>query len=99
MSANRAVDAQAGVGPVANPVAVVQVRMTGVTVANVRFVVTAARAQRACPAGVTVVFRIDVAALEEISLFLPIKAGQDMTQGMRIGIDEPMTGRDISGGS
>src|SRR5689334_1382877 len=53
---------QTNVDPTANPIAVVQVRMTDVTVSNLRFVITTARTHAAHPAGVTLRFTGQVRA-------------------------------------
>ena len=68
LSRDRAVDLQTGIGPVPDPIAVVQIGMAGVSVAHKRFVMAAAGAQRPRPARVAIVLRADVAAVEEIVL-------------------------------
>src|SRR5213078_2644477 len=82
LHAERAVDPQTRIGPRANPVTVMQVRMTGVSVVYVGLVMTTAGAQRARPAGVAIVFGVDVAALQEIGLLRAIDAGGDIPHGV-----------------
>src|SRR5437868_2021238 len=60
-----AVDRETHVGPAANPLAVVQVRVAGVAVSRVRLVVAAARAERTCPADAAVGLVRDVVLVEK----------------------------------
>jgi hypothetical protein len=55
-----------------------QVGMTGVTIPDVRFVMTAAGTQGARPASVTVVLGINVTASEKITLFLAVDTRGNM---------------------
>src|SRR5580704_15899045 len=70
--------------------------MLGVSVAHESFVMATAGAQRPRPAGVAIVFGIDMAAAQKVGLLLAIDAGGDVSQGMRVGIDEAMTRRNIA---
>src|SRR5262245_23227321 len=94
---DRAIDLQAFVGPVADPVAVVQVGMTGITVPDERFMMTAARADRPGPAGVAGVFGTDMSTIEKVRLFRPIDSRRDVAQRVMIRVHEAMAGRDIAG--
>src|SRR5215831_2938384 len=76
-----------------------QIRMTGVSVADVRFVMAAARAERTREAGVAIVLGIDVTAIEKSLLPGAIDSGRDIPERVRIGIDEAMAGRDIARGA
>src|SRR5262249_40634445 len=96
VNTDRAVDSQAGVGPVANPIAIVKVRMTGVTVADVCFVMAAAGAQRSSPARVTVVLCVNMAAAQEVLLLLAVDPAGDVAQRVCVGVDETMTGSDVT---
>src|SRR5690242_13088496 len=91
-----AVDLETGVGPAADPIAVVQIRVAGVAIAHVRFVMTAAGAHRARPTGVAICLRLDVAAREEIRLACAIQTRSDVPQPVRIGIDEAMARSNIA---
>ena len=81
---DRAVDLQTFVSPVANPIAVVQVGMTGITVPDESFVVTSARADRPGPARVAVVFGTDMSAIEEVRLFRAIDSSGDVSQSVLV---------------
>jgi len=61
-------------GPIPDPIAIVKVGMAGVSVTNVSFMVAAARAQRARPAGVAIVLGIDMAAAQKIGLLGAVDA-------------------------
>src|SRR5262245_49871269 len=63
-----AVHLQAGVGPAANPFAVMQVRAPGGAVAHVRLVVAPAGADRARPARLAIGLVVDVMLLEKFLL-------------------------------
>src|SRR5688572_8197487 len=69
-----AVDLETGVGPAADPLAVVQVGPGGVAVAGVRLVVTAAAADRAGPALAAVGLVGDVVIFEERRLLGAVDA-------------------------
>ena len=58
--------------------------MTGVAVTDVRFVMAAAGAKRAGPAGVTIVFGIDMPEAQKVFLLLPVNTGRDVPQSMVI---------------
>src|SRR5215831_12182040 len=73
-----------------------QIRMTGVSVADVRFVMAPAGAERAREAGVAIVLGIDVTAIEKSLLPGAIDSGRDIAERVGIGIDEAMAGRDIA---
>ena len=98
MNRNGSVDFETAAGPVPNPIAIVKIGMTRVSVTNKRFVVASAGAQRASPAGVTIVLGIDVAPPDKVRLFGAIDSSRDVPQRMGIGIDKPMAGRDITRG-
>ena len=68
------VNLQADVGPSADPLAVVQVRLRRVAVARVRLVITAARADRPRPAVAAVGLLVDVVFLEKRALRRSIDA-------------------------
>src|SRR5271155_1922016 len=72
---NGAVDFEASVGPVPDPIAVVEIGMAGIAITDERFMMASAGAQRARPTGRAIVLGIDVAAAQEISLLLAIDAG------------------------
>ena len=93
---DRAVDLQTFVSPVANPIAVVQVGMTGITVPDESFVVTSARADRLGPARVAVVFGTDMSAIEEVRLFRAIDSSGDVSQSVLVRVHEPMARRDVA---
>src|SRR5438094_6889662 len=96
MDTDCAVDSQTRIGPVADPIAVMEVGMTGVAVTDVRFVMAAAGAKRAGPAGMTIVFGVDMPAAQKIFLLIPVNTGRDVPQGMAIGIDKAMTRRNVA---
>src|SRR5438552_6369793 len=93
MDTDCAIDSKTCIGPVADPIAVVEVGMTGVAVTDVRFVMAAAGAKQAGPAGMTIVFRIDMPAAQKVFLLLPVDTGRDLSQSTPIGIDNTMTMR------
>ena len=62
---DRAVDLQASVGPVPDPIAIVKIGMAGIAIAYERLVMATARAQGPRPAGMAIVFGVDVAAASE----------------------------------
>src|SRR5262249_33672447 len=66
--ADGTVDTQTGVGPAADPIAVVQIGVAGVSVVDKRFVMAAAGAQWARPTGMAIVLTADVAAAQKIGL-------------------------------
>ena len=90
------VDSQTNVGPSPNPVAVVQVGVSNVTITNLCLVVTAARTDRTCPAGVAFRFSADMAAFEEFLLRGMVNARGDVSQFMTIGIHKPVTRSNIT---
>src|SRR5206468_11632578 len=96
MDTDCAIDSKTCIGPVADPIAVVEVGMTGVAVTDVRFVMAAAGAKRAGPAGMTIGFRIDMPAAQKVFLLLPVDTGRDVSQSMAIGIDNTMTRRNVA---
>ena len=73
-----------------------QIGMARVSVANERFVMTAARAQWARPATVAIVFGVDMSATQKISLLFTINTGRDVAERVLIGIDKPMARRNIT---
>src|SRR5687767_1991873 len=91
-----AVDPQTDIGPAANPVTVMQVRVTGVAIAYERFVIATARAHRPRPACVAFRFAGYVSALEETALYIAIHAGRDVPEPVRVGIDKAVAGSDIA---
>ena len=56
----------------------------------------AAGAQRTRPAGLAIVFIIDVAAIQEIGLLFAIDTGGDIPQRVSIGIDKAVARRDVA---
>src|SRR5262249_48818587 len=96
MNTDCTVDSQTCIGPPADPIAVVEVGMTGVAVTDVRFVMTAAGAKRARPAGMTIVFGIDVPAAQKVFLLVPVNTRRNVSQGMAIGIDKTMTRSNVA---
>src|SRR5262245_52033722 len=93
---NLAVNLQTDVRPPANPIAVMQVRVPGVAVTDVGFVITTARTDRPRPASVTFSFAMNPAALKEIGLNLAVNSGREMTQFVRVGINETMARGDVA---
>jgi hypothetical protein len=73
-----------------------KIRMASIAIAYVRFVVAATRAQRTRPASMAIVFRINVAAREEIVLLSAIDTGRDVAKRVSIRINEAMAGSDIA---
>ena len=96
MCGDGAIDPQAGVGPAANPFAIVKIGVTGVAVAYVSFVVAPAGAYRPRPADVAIGFRIDVAPPEKVRLASAIDPRAHVPQPMRVRIDEAMARRDVT---
>ena len=92
---NRAVYLQALIGPPADPIAIVEIGMAGIAIADERLVMASTGAKRPRPALMAVVLGIDISPGEEIILFFPVDAGGHITQDMLIGIDKAMAGRDI----
>src|SRR5262245_13690135 len=92
-----AVDPEARVGPAANPLAVVQVRAVGRSVAGVRPVVTAAGAERPRPARRAVDLAGDVVTLEKRRLRGAIDAADDVAEPVRFGTGEAMAERHVAG--
>ena len=70
--------------------------MARVAITHESFVMAPASAQRTSPTRLTVVLRIDVAAVQELTLLFTIETGRNMTQRVLIGIDEAMARRDIA---
>src|SRR5207247_8857528 len=96
MDTDCAIDSKTCIGPVADPIAVVEVGMTGVAVTDVRFVMAAAGAKRAGPAGMTIVFRIDMPAAQKVFLLLPVDTGRGVSQSLAIGIGTTMPKRNVA---
>src|SRR5262245_53566447 len=65
LQADLSVDAKTEIVPATDPVAVVQCCGRRVAIMNERFVITAAGANRTCPAGVTVITRTNVVRIEK----------------------------------
>src|SRR4051812_7470032 len=74
-----------------------QIRMARIAIPDERFVMAAPGAQRARPAGLAVVFRVDVPPIEEVSLLLSVEAGSNVAHCMLIRIDEAVAGSNVSG--
>src|SRR5262245_45844596 len=91
-----AIDLQTLVGPVANPVAVVQIGMTGITVPDERFMVAPARADRSSPACMTCVFGTDMSTVEKVRLFRLIDSRRDVPQSVLVRVHEAMARRDVA---
>src|SRR6476646_3885018 len=98
--ANRqfAVDRETHVGPAANPLAVVQVRVAGVAVSRVRLVVAPARAQRTCPADAAVGLVRDVVLLEKRRLRGAIDAVANAADFVRVAAGEAVAERHVAVG-
>src|SRR5262245_41590319 len=94
---NGAVYPQANIGPAANPVAIMQVRVTGVAVAHERLVIAAARAHGPRPARVALRLAGDVSALQETALHIAIHTRGDVSEPVRVGIDKTMARSDVTG--
>src|SRR5262249_13698662 len=91
MNTDCAVDSQTCIGPVADPIAVVEVGMTRVAVTDIRFVMAAAGANPAGPPSVTIAFGSDMPSPATFLVLLPVDPGRDVSQSMAIGIDKTMT--------
>src|SRR3954447_20024913 len=93
-----AVDRETHVGPPANPLAVVQVRVAGVAVSRVRLVIAPARAQRACPAHAAVGLVRDVVLLEKRRLGAAIDSVADAANFVLVAAGEAMAERHVAVG-
>src|ERR1700733_11450968 len=93
---DRAVNLQALISPVPDPVAVVEIGVAGVAVTHKCFVMAPAGTDRPGPAGVAIVLCANVPAVQEILLLCPVDAGCDVPQGVLVGIDKTMAGCDIA---
>src|SRR5262249_1124628 len=93
---NRAIDLQTLVGPVADPVAIMQIGMTGIAVSDERLMVTSAGADRPSPACVAGVFGADMSAIKKGCLFRPIDSLGDVSQSVLVRIHETMTRRYVA---
>src|SRR3954465_7497272 len=93
-----AVDLQAGVGPAADPLAVVQVRPCRRAVAHVRLVIAAAGAERPCPTGLAIGLVGDVMLLQKCRLRAAIDPVVDGPELVRVGAGEAVAERDIAVG-
>src|SRR5687768_14352713 len=94
----RAVNLKTGIGPTANPVAVVQVRLVGGAESRMGFVITAAGAQRPCPARLAIGLVAHVMRLEKIMLLRAVDAIPDGAELVIVRPGEAMTQRHVSGG-
>ncbi|KAG5736166.1 hypothetical protein E4T56_gene7607, partial [Termitomyces sp. T112] len=92
----RALNFQAGVGPFADPVAIMQIGVAGVAIADKGLVMASARAQRPRPARLARIFGADMALGQELALRLAINAAGDMAHHMAVGIGEAVAGREIA---
>src|SRR5688572_1942360 len=95
---NRAVDLKTGIGPSANPVAVVQVRLVGGAESRVGLVITAAGAERPRPARLAIGLVAHVMRLEKIVLLRAIDAARDRAELVIVRAGEAMTQRHITRG-
>src|SRR5688572_29474234 len=93
---NRAVNLETGIGPSANPVAVVQVRLVGGAESRVGLVITPAGAQRPRPARLAIGLVAHVVRLEKITLLRAIDAVPDGAELVVVRPGEAMTQRHIS---
>ena len=91
-----AVNLQAGIGPAANPFAVMQVRVRRVAVARVRLVIAAAGAQRTRPAPAAIGLVVDVMLLQKPDLHQPVDAVAHRAQLVRVGAGEAMAQRHVA---
>ena len=89
-------DLQAEIVPSPNPVAIMQIGMARVSIADESLVVAPAGAQRTGPAGVAIVLTIDMAAVEKVRLLFAVYSGRDIAQRVRIGIHKAVAGRNVS---
>src|ERR1700728_3911636 len=90
-----AVYLEAFIGPGADPITVVEVRMAGIAVANECLVMAAAGTQRPRPTLVAVVLGINISPAKESVLLFSIHPGSHITKHMFVGVDKAMAGRDI----
>ena len=95
-SGDLAINLQTDMRPSANPITVMQVRAPRVAVTDVCFVITTARTDGPRPAGVAFGFAMNAAAFKEICLNLAVNACREMTQLVRVGINETMARRDVA---
>src|SRR4029453_16227405 len=93
-----AVDLQAGVCPAANPLAVVQVGTICRSVGRVRFMITAAGADRPGPAGRAIGLAVDVMRLQEVLLLVPRHAVTHVAERMIVGAGEAVAQREVAAG-
>src|SRR5262245_32509667 len=91
-----AVDLEAGVGPAADPLAVVQIGALRGAIADVRLVIAAAGAQRPRPADLAVSLVADVMLLQERRLRVAIDAVPHRAELVRVRSRESMAQRDIA---
>ena len=90
---------ETSIGPVANPVAEVQIGVTGIAVADKSFVMASAGAKRPGEAGVAIIFAADVTASQEGALLLAIDSGADVAKSMLVRVHETVAGCDIARGA
>src|SRR3984885_472563 len=89
-----AVHFQALIGPGADPIAVVEVGMAGIAIANECLVMAAAGTQRPRPALMAVVLGINISPGKKSTLLLSVHPGSHVTQHMFVRVYEAMAGRD-----
>src|SRR5262245_10425972 len=82
--------------PSANPVAIMQIRMTRVAVTDKGFVVTTAGTDGPRPAGVAFGFAMNASAIKEIGLNFTVDSGRKMTEFVRVGINETVARSDVA---
>src|SRR5580658_8374172 len=90
-----AVHFQALIGPGADPIAVVEVGMAGIAIANECLVMATAGTQRPRPALMAVVLGINISPGKESTLLFSIHPGGHVTKHMFVGVDKAVAGRDI----
>src|SRR5580698_8381041 len=92
-----AVHFQALIGPGADPIAVVEVGMAGIAIANECLVMAAAGTERPRPALMAVVLGIDISPGKKSVLLFSIHSGGHIAKNMFVGVHKAMAGRDIAG--
>ena len=85
--------------PLANPIAVVEIRVAGVAIADKSLVMATTGTQRPCPATVAVVLAVDPALLQELAPLFHINTCIDMADDVVIRIDKTVARSDVAGGA
>ena len=90
-------DSQTEIIPSPDPVTIVQICGRRPAVMDIPLVKTPARAYRARPTGVAIVFCSDIAPLKKIALLFAVNSAGYMTNSVAIGIHKTVTRRDVPG--